>query len=569
MSKIIFICLRDPSQATATAAAVSAIADRLLPDNIDTTPSRILNSRGIVAGISNPSDLIATRGTNLATGYLVEPGTWERPRTGRPDGAYALFRSDDAVVEVVSDTLASRTVWYVLTDRMFIASTSQRAIVALLGTFEFNPAVVPWMLATGTLGPGLSWDKRIRHVAGATTVTLDRRAWTIVARTEPTQFVAGPASEDEFACRVIDALKHVVGAAHVADPRWAIALSGGVDSRVILSLLKDTMGLRAVTWGLRASVDDPMNDAQIARRLAQRSGLEHQYFETDLSPEPLDRVFDRFVANGEGRVDHISGYMDGFQLWSSMVDGGIRGIIRGEQVFGHRPVRTPQDVRNRVGLTTWSDHVALPPLEQFGLSRMSLPENLEQEADESLETWRDRLHQQYRAPFIYGALNDLKLPYVELISPLLSNSLIDLIRQVPDALRTNKTLLRRFACTLTPEIPFAATRALQPRNDVLKSPSVVKLLADSLSSHKALSTIPPEFAAYLVGGLTINTPLDRSTSISRRLRRTAKASFPSWATRLRTHTTSIPALDHNRIAFRAYLVERTSCLMQQDAALLV
>ena len=521
-----------------------------------------------MTGISNPSDLLATRGTNIAAGYLVEPGTWERPRTGRPDGAYALFRSDDAVVEIVSDTLSSRTVWYVLTDRMFIASTSQRAIVALLGTFEFNSAVVPWMLATGTLGPGLSWDKRIRHVAGATTVTLDRRAWTVVARTEPTQFVAGPASEYEFECRVGDALKHVVGAARVADPRWAIALSGGVDSRVILSLLKGTMGLRAVTWGLRTAVSNPMNDAQIARRLAQHAGLEHQYFETDLSSEPVDRVFDRFVANGEGRVDHISGYMDGFQLWSLMVDGGIRGIIRGEQVFGHRPVRTPLDVRNRVGLTTWSDHVELPPLERFGLPRMSLPEGLEQEAGESLETWRDRLHQQYRAPFIYGALNDLKLPYVELISPLLSNSLVDLIRQIPDALRTNKTLLRRFACALSPEIPFATTRALQPRNDVLKLPSIVELLADSLASHKVLSAIPPEFASYIVGGLTVKTPVGRGISIGGRLRRTAKAWVPSWATRLRTQTTSIPVLDHNRIAFRAYLVERTTYLLQHDAALL-
>ena len=360
MSKVIYVCLRDSSQAVAVAAAVNAVADRLLPDNSARTPSRILNSGGIVTGISNPSDLIATRGTSLAAGYLVEPGAWEQPRTERPDGAYALFRSDDAIVEIVTDTLASRTAWYVLTDRMFIASTSQRAIVALLGSFEFNPAVVPWMLATGTLGPGFSWDKRIRHVAGATTVTLDRKAWTVVERTEPTQFRAEPVSDDELGRRVRATLEYVVGAARVADPRWAITLSGGVDSRVVLSLLQDTKGLRAVTWGLRNSLNDPMNDASIARRLAQHFALEHQYFETDLSSEPVDRVFDRYVANGEGRVDHISGYMDGFQLWRRMVDSGIRGIVRGDQVFGHKPVGSPLDVRRRVGLTLWSDFGALP-----------------------------------------------------------------------------------------------------------------------------------------------------------------------------------------------------------------
>ena len=451
---------------------------------------------------------------------------------------------------------------------MFIASTSQRGIVALLGSFEFNPAVVPWMLATGTLGPGLSWDRRIHHVAGATTVTLDRRSWTVVERTEPTRFVAGSASDAEFERRASDALKHVVGAAHVADPRWAITLSGGVDSRVILSLLQDTQGLRAVTWGMRASLNDPMNDAHIAQRLARKFGVEHQYFETDLSPEPVDRVFERFVANGEGRVDHISGYMDGFQLWSRMIDSGIHGIIRGDQVFGHKPVRRPLDVRTRVGLTLWSDFGALPPLEQFGLQPAYLPDNLQQATGESLETWRDRLQQQFRVPCVLGALSDLKLPYVEIIDPLLSNSVVDLNRQLPDTLRTGKVLLKRIARSMAPEIPFATSVAVQARDDILKTSSVVELLADSLSSQKSLSVIPAELASHAIAGLTVDAPSNSRVPTSRRLRRTAKAWAPAWAARLLTRSLPTPILNYNRIAFRAYLVERTTVLLQQDAALL-
>jgi hypothetical protein len=568
MSKIIYVCLRDPTQVAATTIAVQAVADRLLPDNIARMPSRILSAGGIVTGISNPDDLIAARGTSLAAGYLVDPGTWEQPRTGRPDGAYGLFRSDDEVVEIVSDTVASRTVWYVLTDRMFVASTSQRAIVALLGTFEFNPAAVPWMLATGTLGPGLSWDKRISHVAGATTVTLDRRAWTVVEHTEPTQFVPGSASELEFERRATDVLTHVVGVARVADPRWAITLSGGVDSRVILALLEDTQGLRAVTWGVRASLNKPLNDANVARQLARKFGLEHQYFHTDLAAEPVDRVFERYVANGEGRVDHVSGYMDGFQLWSRLVASGIRGIVRGDQAFGHKPVRSPRDVRRRVGLLVWSDFGSLPRLEQFGLSPASLPEFLQRGTGESLETWRDRLQQQFRVPYVLAALSDLKLPYVEIIDPLLSGSVIALIRQLPDALRTRKELLRRLARQMSPEIPFATSVAIQARDDVLKSSSVVELLADSLSSQKVLSVIPAELAAYAIEGLAVKDSANSRVPLVRRLRRTAKAWAPSWAGRLPAQVTPTPMLDHNRIAFRAYLVERTTTLLQHDAALL-
>lgn len=568
MSKILYVCVRDPLQAAETARAAKIIAARLVPDNLGAVAPKVIETSGIVVGISTPNELLGIRGSNIAAGYLVDPGTWERPRSGRPDGAYALFRSDDAVVEIVTDALASRTVWYVLTDKMFIASTSQRAIVALLGSFEFNPDVIPWMLTTGTLGPGLSWDRRIHHVRGATTVTLDRRAWTVVERTEPTRFVVEQASEDDFAIRVSDALKHVVGAARVADPQWAITLSGGVDSRVILSLLQDTRGLRAVTWGLRDSLDDATNDAQIARRLAQRFGLEHQYFETDLSSEPVERMFDRYVTNGEGRVDHISGYMDGFNLWRRMADSGIHGIIRGDQTFGHKPVRSALDVRTRIGLSLWSDFGALPPLERFGLSPASLPEDLLQGADESLETWRDRLQQQFRQPFVLSSLSDLKLPYVEIINPLLSDSIVALVRQLPDALRTKKVLLRRFAASLSPEIPFAATVAIQAGNDILKSAPVVELLADSLSSHTALTAIPPEFAAYVTPGLGVMAQENKRISTVRRMRRMAKNWPRMWPAWLQTQTVPRPTLTHNRMAFRAFLIERTTRLLRHDAALL-
>ena len=565
MSKIVYVCVRDPFQSALVANAVSAIADRLLPDNIQHKAPRILQSGGIVAGISNPTDLIAARGTSVAAGHLVDPSEWEKPGTGRPDGAYALFRSDDAVVEIVSDTLASRTVWYVMTDEMFIAATSQRAIVALLRSFHFNPAVVPWILATGSLGPGLSWDRRIRHVAGATTVTLDRIAWSVTERTEPTRFVSRIASDSENERRVADALTHAIGAAEVADPRWAITLSGGVDCRVILSLLKDTTGLRAVTWGLRKSLEDPTSDAQVAKRLAQHFRLEHLYLETDLAEEPIDRVLARFVANGEARIDHLSGYADGFQLWRRMVDVGIQGIIRGDQVFGMKPVRSPRDVRARVGLPLWSDFRELPPLDRFGLLAPDLPAELEPLAGESLDTWRDRLHEKFRVPFVYGALSDLKLPYVEILDPLLSGGLIELIRQLPDALRTNKLLLRRIAHSLAPAIPFATSVAIQPAGEILRSPTVVEFLRDSLRDQSLGSAIPREFTDFVDTGL-VQSAMNPRLAARRRLRRAVKSVIPSWAERLRHRAAPSAEPDRNMLALRVYLVSQAGRMYAEDAA---
>lgn len=541
-----------------------AIADRLVPDNLPRIRPRIVDFGGVTACITNPSELIHVRGLSLAVGHLVDAGAWERPGNSAPDGAYALFRSDEASVEIVSDIVASRTVWYAMTDEFFVAATSQRAIVALLGNFEFNQAVLPWMLINGTLGPGLSWDKRVHCLPGATSLVLDRNAWTLQVRTEPVRFTADPASDAEQRQRVIEALRHTIGAARVADPQWAIALSGGVDCRTILCCLQDTQGLRAVTWGLLASRKDKSNDAYIAARLARHFGLEHLYFETDLASEPLDRVFERFVANGEGRTDRISAYADGFELWRELAESGVRGIIRGDEAFGRARVRSTLEVRADVGALTWSDISGLPPPDHLDLPVPERPGWLEQLDGESLATFRDRLYQQYRVPFFLGALSDLKFPYAEIINPLLSNSIIEMIRRLPDRLRTDKLLLRRIADQLSPRIPFARSSAIQPGDEILRSRQALELLRDSLAVSSAGPGIPPALATYALKALA-ELPAKPRPDIGRRLRRAIKARAPSCAIPKRTEVIPLPRLAGHRLAFRAYLVSRATRLLSDDA----
>lgn len=564
MAKLLYVCLRDRSRTQAVAGSVRTVVDRLRPHNLPGTEQSVVASDGIVVGIAGSSELLAIRGTSVAAGYLVDADDWERPGRARPDGNYAVFRSDDRIVQVVSDALASRTVWYVMTGEMFVASSSQRAIVALLRSFEFNDSVTSWMLATGSLGPGLSWDRRLLHLPGASTLTLDRSEWKLGLLSNPVQFASEPVAARDFERRVLDQLKNVIGPAPVADRRWAITLSGGVDSRVVLCLLQETSGLRAVTWGLRSSLSDPINDAPVAACLARHFGLEYQYLETDLSEEPFDRVFSRFLAAGEGRTDRISGYADGFRLWGHLFDAGIRGILRGDETFGERTVHSAVDVRERSGLVLWSDFENFPPLERFGLPRQVVPPDFEQVASESLATWRDRLQQQFRSPFVFSALHDLKLPYVEINSPLLSDSVVDLTRRLPDELRTNKAVLRRIAVRLDPGIRLSRVGALQPPGEVMKQPRVVEFLRDCLTGDGPGSPIPHELAAFAMSGLTEARP-SRRRMAGRRLRLTARAWAPAWLHLRRHNVSHVPVLTHNRLAFRALLVAGAHRLLTEDA----
>lgn len=566
MAKIIHLTVRHPEALPRYVAAVTHAARRLMPDNLPDQEPLIFQGSGIVTGIAGPPDFVHARGSNIAAGYLVEPDSdWDRTGGGRPDGAYALFRSDPDVVEIVSDSVASRSVWYALTDDIFIASTSQRAIVAILGSFAFDPSVMTWMLTTGTLGPGKAWDRRIRRLDGDATVALNRNTWSLSSRTAPLQFDPLDLPEAEQERRIMDVLGRAVGAARVNDPRWAIALSGGVDSRTLLYLLRDKEKLRAITWGVRQSLDDPASDASIAAQLAAQCGLGHVYYETDLSPAPVERLFDRFLRVGEGRIDRLSGYADGFALWETIVRSGVRGIIRGDEAFGWRRVASPADVRFRAGMSLWTDFQGLPELNALDLVPQTMPEWSLQRPDESLETWRDRLYQQHRIPVILAALADLKLAYVEVANPLLCTSIIDAIRQLPDALRTEKLLLRRICQALAPDTPLARSNSIQPPEDLLRSPRVVEFLRDSFTGNSASAVIPAAIARYVADGVR-SSPGGLVLTMRRRLRRTL-ASHARQFRRADDRSIERPTgLDRNRFAFRAYLVSGAARMLEDDAA---
>jgi asparagine synthetase B (glutamine-hydrolysing) len=202
---------------------------------------------------------------------------WTAVASTPPDGCYVLLRYDDDRLELVSDALASRTVWYAQTPRLFLASTSQRALISLLGDFQPDAAAVTWMATSGTLGPSASWDRRLKRLPGASSLTLDRRAWRVEVIREPVVFQASGRSDDELVGHLGDAILASCASLDLDLSRWILPLSGGMNSRgLLIAFLEAGLRPRCVTWGLTASLDDPKNDAFIARALAEKTGVEHR-----------------------------------------------------------------------------------------------------------------------------------------------------------------------------------------------------------------------------------------------------------------------------------------------------
>src|SRR5690606_18909468 len=119
---------------------------------------------GLVSVVANPAGSCRREGVSVALGVLEADAHWSRPRADVPDGCFALLRADDEHVELAADASASRTIWYAMTNDLFAASTSQRAVVSVLGDFHPNLDAAAWLLSSGSLGPGRGWDSRIERV---------------------------------------------------------------------------------------------------------------------------------------------------------------------------------------------------------------------------------------------------------------------------------------------------------------------------------------------------------------------------------------------------------------------
>jgi hypothetical protein len=568
MAMVVLLCLRHHAVGCDYERPIGVLADRLLPDNIVPNPPRVVRNGGAVTGILNPNDSVLTHGGSACLGYLLPPrDQWWQPKAETPDGTFALFRVDPQRIELVTDTTASRTIWYTRTENLFAASTSQRALVFFLQSFRPNKYVFPWMLSAGTLGPGLSWDSRIKRLPRQSALLLNRTTWELTETTEPMERDAAdlPASVHEENLR--SALEEVMSNLDLDFSRWVLTLSGGYDTRCILLMLKNRDGLRCVTWGLESALRDRLNDAYIAKALAEYFGLEHTYFPTDISSEDVGRVFHRFLVSGEGRVDHVGGYADGFEMWRRMFEADISGVVRGDTIgFAASHRRAPLDVVHRLGLGLLSDYTNLGDIQAFGLAEQLWPPELERRENESFKSWTSRMGYEYRADAVWAGLNELKSSYVEVLNPLITRRVGEAMCQLPDSLLTQKTLFKKLVTSMSPDIPFAKRPALADHADILKCPRIVVHIAAELNTRGARDLLSDELINLVLRRMEVDDDKWRSATAPMGSR--VRQHLLKRCNTLLGRGTPGPRMDFNVLGFRAYIISRMHRMLSEDAGAL-
>lgn len=537
MAKIVLVCYRTAASAAAADGVIRMrrFLASLCPDNLSPVePVIAADGGGLILGVFNPADPAAVHDCSAYSGWLEDgEEAWWRPGAPAPSGSYALLRANATTVEAVADFAASRTIWIAQTDELFIASTSQRAIPYFLGSFEPNPVAQAWMLSAGTLGPSAGWDRRARPLGPDGTTRLDRARWRLTVREPPVQFRVDPSPDEVHAVRLREVLQATLGDLRLDYRRWILPLSGGFDSRAILLMMKERRGLRTVTWGRREAPGQRGNDAFIAPRVAAAMGVEHRFYETDLSDEPVERLLDRYLVAGDGRTDGIFAYLDGFRIWRSFFESGVRGVIRGDHGFGPKSRESVPADHARIlhlnHMTRWCDHPGAPMLAQFGLQHLEnqpLPESFSPLVGESPAIWRDRLYHLYRIPVYLAGQHDLKASYVEIADPLLVKRILDLARSHPEHLRVGKKAFLDVVAPHDVPIPYAVDSALDTRRNLMARPAFTEMLCDELASRRLRNAFTGRFADYLLASFSGVPAASLSRRLLARSRQSLRLLFP-------------------------------------------
>ena len=383
-----------------------------------------------------------------------------------------------------------------------------------------------------------------------------------------------------FAPRVGSRRRHVEALADAIDAscaalgielhRWPVPLSGGLDSRVILiALCRNGQKPRAVTWTTRRSLRDPFSDAFVARRVARRCGVEHEFLMLDHAAEPGREALDAFVAAGEGRTDEFAGYVDGLAMWRRLVASGADGIIRGDESCGLRK-RNVSDAASRraAGGTTVRDYPDGHLVRRLGLVGQPLPDWLERRPDETAEAYCDRVDQQLYHPVVLAPLSAIKGRYVEIVNPLLSRAVIETVRSLPDELRMHGRALYAVAARGPRGIPFARASSTPAAGEYLSRADIVDEMVRCLASRDVEGVVSEEGALALLAGMAaegvLRTP---AAARSRAMLKAARAFLPKrLGERLSPRYNGPDHLTAARLAFRVSVAAKAIVLLRADAA---
>ncbi len=563
MANALLVFYRDSDALSYDKATVNLISNRLQPPSIQYAEPYFFHSRGQLSAVFDPCESLPVHNGSFCLGaFTGDDQDWHCVGAPKPDGSFALYRVATEQIELFTDALSSRTIWYYMDDDRFIASSSQRAIIMLLGHFDPDTSNYPWMLSSGQLNFMHCWDVRIHRLPLNSRLTIERTRWNLNVTSKPLKFETLQRSEKQLRAQFHKTVHDALHDLRIDSDRWLIPLSGGCDSRAIAINLSHAKTLHTITWGAPSSDKIKNSDAYIAQRISETIGSSHQFFELS-SGSDIDNVEEflhQFVNASEGGIDKFSGYADGFKVWRYIHKSNFDGVIRGEVVMSDEMFETDDQCFRRQGLFTLSEYSNLAPI--LGLLLQDMPQDrdpgLERQADETAVEFTQRHMATQRIPMVSAPLNAIKSKYCEIIAPLICQSVVDVFHKLPDHLQKEKNVFSTMVMKQLPNTPFATLTSIESQVGIVNSPAVADFLLAYLKAHMDNQIMSAHTFHTLLS--FIETKRSRDVSKGR----------PSFLKRVARKLGRMTGFDTNKldpmlIALRLYIILETDKMFKEDA----
>lgn len=341
-----------------------------------------------------------------------------------PDGNFFIYRTKDDFFQLISDTTLSRTIYYYADEDYFVFSSLQIPIIFFKNKFCFNKENTPWFLTSGIHKPFHSFDEKVKILPPQNILSLNLYSFEY----SKSEYKINISTSNDGYKDFVSVIKKSF-ADTIPKDKKAILLSGGIDSRLLLNLIDDKSGLTAITWTKKLT-EESSTDLSIAKEIASKYDLSHEIIH--LKNNDFNIVFDQFLKFSEGRIDLISGYLDGFNAWSIIEKMKLSSLFRGDETFSLYNGVTFSLIRHRNGVLELDDFET--SLNKYLLENKYDFSEIKEHEGETLASYAKRIRIGYRVPFILGALNEIKCCFVEIYNPLLNNSIVEYSKQLNPAI---------------------------------------------------------------------------------------------------------------------------------------
>jgi len=426
----------------------------------------------------------------LIDGYVIDgpSSAAEVAAHYRREGPAAIERLDGSFVIIlieptarrglaITDRAASRPLFAAWNDAgLLLASELKcfRADASLHG--ELDPAALPSMLLNSYFFDEMTYWRGVRAISSARRVEFNEKTTRVTRYWTPAFGKQPPPSSADLANAVEAAIRgHVKPFA-----KPAIALSGGVDSRLMLAAARRAgLKLPTITWSY-LNKDTPESDMGTARIVAEKCGLPQEQHR--LTWDTLAGEAAALVDASDGQVGHLGGFADRRRLADELTQR-YDAVLFGDECYrGEDAVNSVDEAVEGIGVQTLRGGAAVR-LARFFLNRDAAEpaiadyrERLNQLLADvgpglAPQDLHDRLYWQVRLPRLLTGPKALWRRRLDAISPLLSARLIELAAATPPSQRVKKQALRTCVREMAPDldaIPYATRSGRVKWRRVLK-----------------------------------------------------------------------------------------------------